>query len=102
MIKGATVLAIIGVAKSIVGSRYIDLVFIDPEYRIALTHDWITLVSADVKTSDIDACIERAQLGHGCVSTTMGKPDGRICVATKEWLKDHDFTHAGLCKLEIE
>ena len=68
-------------------------------------HDWLVLLqptSPNRTTEDIDACIERAQLGHGCISTYMGKTNGAVYVATKEWLSDHDFGHMGLLKYEME
>lgn len=67
-------------------------------------HDWIVLLqptSPQRTAEDIDACIERAQLGHGCISTYMGKTNGAVYVATKEWLENHEFSHAGLCKYEM-
>lgn len=67
-------------------------------------HDWLVLLqptSPNRTTADIDACIERAQLGHGCISTHMGKTNGAVYVATAEWLAEHDFSHAGLCKYEM-
>ena len=68
-------------------------------------HDWIVLLqptSPNRTAEDIDACIERAQLGHGAFSTYMGKTNGAVYVATKEWLAAHDFNHAGLAKYEME
>ena len=68
-------------------------------------HDWIVLLqptSPNRTVEDIDACIERAQLGHGCISTYMGKTNGAVYVATKEWLAEHEFSHAGLCKYEMD
>lgn len=67
-------------------------------------HDWIVLLqptSPQRTTEDIDACIERAQLGHGCYSTFMGRTNGAVYVATSEWLRGHDFSHAGLMKYEM-
>ena len=67
--------------------------------------DWIVLLqpTSPLRTAaDIDACIERAQLGHGCISTFHGKTNGAVYVATKEWLAEHDFSHMGLCKYEME
>ena len=67
-------------------------------------HDWIVLLqpTSPLRTAaDIDACIERAQLGHGCISTYMGKTNGAVYVATADWLKDHDFSHLGLLKYEM-
>ena len=67
-------------------------------------HDWIVLLqpTSPLRTvEDIDACIERAQISHGCVSTYMGKTNGAVYVATAEWLAAHEFSHAGLCKYEM-
>jgi len=67
--------------------------------------DWLVLLqpTSPLRTvEDIDACIERAQLGHGCISTYMGKTNGAVYVATAEWLSKHDFSHAGLMKYEME
>jgi len=68
-------------------------------------HDWLVLLqptSPNRTAEDIDRCIERAMLGHGCISTYMGKTNGAVYVATAEWLAQHDFGHAGLCKHEME
>src|SRR3990167_3436739 len=67
--------------------------------------DWVVLLqptSPNRTSEDIDACIERAQLGHGCISTFHGKTNGAVYVATKEWLAEHDFSHMGLCKYEMQ
>ena len=67
--------------------------------------DWVVLLqptSPNRTAADIDACIERAQLGHGCISTYMGKTNGAVYVATAEWLAEHEFSHAGLCKFEMD
>lgn len=67
-------------------------------------YDWLVLLQPTSPlrtTEDIDACIERAQLGHGCISTYMGKTNGAVYVATREWLAEHEFSHAGLCKYEM-
>ena len=67
-------------------------------------HDWIVLLqpTSPLRTvEDIDACIERAQLGHGCISTFHGKTNGAVYVATAEWLSKHDFSQAGLMKYEM-
>ena len=67
-------------------------------------HDWLVLLqpTSPLRTvADIDACIERAQLGHGCISTYMGRTNGAVYVATAEWLAAHDFSHAGLMKYEM-
>lgn len=66
--------------------------------------DWVVLLQPTSPlrtTEDIDACIERAQLGHGCISTYMGKTNGAVYVATSEWLSEHDFSHLGLLKYEM-
>lgn len=73
-------------------------------HQAATPHDWIVLLqpTSPLRTAaDIDACIERAQLGHGCISTYMGKTNGAVYVATAEWLAAHDFSHAGLMKYEM-
>lgn len=49
-------------------------------------------------TEDIDGCIERAQLGDGCISTFHQRTNGAVYVATREWLAEHDFGHLGLLK----
>ena len=67
-------------------------------------HGWIVLLqptSPQRTVEDIDTCIERAQLGHGCISTFHGKTNGAVYVATAEWLSKHDFSHAGLMKYEM-
>ena len=68
-------------------------------------HDWLVLLqptSPNRTTEDIDACIERAQLGHGCISTFHGKTNGAVYVATAEWLGNHNFNHLGLLKYEMD
>ena len=52
-------------------------------------------------TEDIDGCIEKAQGSWGCISTLHGKTNGAVYVADWEWLKDHNFNHAGLAKYEM-
>ena len=67
-------------------------------------HDWVVLLQPTSPlrtTADIDACIERAQLGNGCISTCRGKTNGAVYVATAEWLAEHDFSHMGLLKHEM-
>jgi CMP-N-acetylneuraminic acid synthetase len=67
-------------------------------------HDWVVLLQPTSPlrtTEDIDGCIERAQLGHGCVSTFHYKTNGAVYVATAEWLAEHDFSHLGLAKYEM-
>ena len=69
-----------------------------------VSFDWIVLLQPTSPlrtTEDIDACIERAQWGNGCISTHMGKTNGAVYVATSEWLKDHNFSHMGLLKHEM-
>ena len=70
-----------------------------------MPHDWLVLLqpTSPLRTvEDIDACIERAQLGHGCISTFHGKTNGAVYVATAEWLAAHEFSHMGLLKYEME
>lgn len=65
---------------------------------------WVVLLqpTSPLRTAaDIDACIERAQLGNGCISTHMGKTNGAVYVATAAWLAEHDFSHMGLLKYEM-
>ena len=64
-------------------------------------HDWVVLLqpTSPLRTvEDIDACIETAQMGDGCISTLKGEPNGAVYVATAEWLVDHDFSYPGLFK----
>lgn len=66
-------------------------------------HDWVVLLqpTSPLRTAeDIDACIERAQLGDGCVSYSNGtwQQNGAVYVATAEWIAKHDFSHQGLMK----
>lgn len=107
------------------GSKYIDQIFISlDEHRppdlctddatcedVLRFHlaqypaDWVVLLqptSPNRTTEDIDACIERAQLGYGCISTFHGKTNGAVYVASAEWLAAHDFSHMGLMKYEME
>jgi len=68
-------------------------------------HDWIVLLqpTSPLRTSeDIDACIERAQMGLGCITYRQGgnwDKNGAVYVATKEWIEKHNFNHEGLMKL---
>lgn len=71
-------------------------------------HDWIVLLqptSPNRTVEDIDGCIERAQMGCGCISTTKGErypvSNGAVYVATSEWLAEHDFSYGGLMKYEM-
>ncbi len=103
-------------------SKYIDLVIVSrdedrpPELctdeatcEDVLRHhhkneEWLVLLQPTSPlrtTEDIDKCIERAQLGFGCISTFMGKTNGAVYVASWEWLKDHEFSHMGLLKYEM-
>jgi CMP-N,N'-diacetyllegionaminic acid synthase len=67
-------------------------------------HDWIVLLqptSPNRTVEDIDGCIERAQMGFGCVSVTDDRQNGAVYVATKEWLETHDFNYGGLMKYKM-
>jgi len=73
-------------------------------HQAQMPHDGLVLLQPTSPlraVADIDACIERSQLGHGCISTYMGKTNGAVYVATAEWLAVHEFSHAGLCKYEM-
>lgn len=67
-------------------------------------HDWVVLLqpTSPLRTpEDIDACIERAQLGDGCISYRQGGnwgKNGAVYVARMEWIEKHDFSHLGLLK----
>ena len=64
-------------------------------------YDWVVLLQLTSPlriAEDIDACIERAQMGNGCFSTYMGKTNGAVYVASAEWIAEHDFNHLGLLK----
>ncbi len=67
--------------------------------------DWVVLLqpTSPLRTSeDIDACIERAQMGNGCISTNMrGEPNGAVYVATAEWISKHEFSHLGLTRYRM-
>lgn len=67
--------------------------------------DWVVLLqpTSPLRTSeDIDACIERAQMGYGCISVdSRGETNGAVYVATAEWLAAHDFNHMGLMKYRM-
>lgn len=60
-------------------------------------HDWVVLLqpTSPLRTSqDIDACIERAQLGEACVSYRRdGSKNGAVYVAKREWIEKHDFSN---------
>lgn len=64
--------------------------------------DWIVLLqpTSPLRTGeDIDLCIERAQMGDGCISVDRGgRTNGAVYVAKSEWLAEHDFSHQGLMK----
>lgn len=67
-------------------------------------HDWIVLLqptSPNRTAEDIDACIERAQLGYGCISTCRGVTNGAVYVCTADWLARHTFRQGGLMKVEM-
>lgn len=66
-------------------------------------HDWVVLLQPTSPlrtTEDIDACIERAQMGDGCISYSNGnwQKNGAVYVAKREWIEKHDFSHQGLMK----
>ncbi len=65
--------------------------------------DWVVLLqpTSPLRTAeDIDACIERAQMGDGCISVNRatGRTNGAVYVARSEWLAKHDFSHLVLMK----
>lgn len=65
--------------------------------------EWVVLLqpTSPLRTAeDIDACIERSQMGDGCISIdrSTGHPNGAVYVAKAEWIANHDFHHAGLMK----
>jgi CMP-N,N'-diacetyllegionaminic acid synthase len=68
-------------------------------------HDWILLLQPTSPlrtTEDIDACIERAsesEVNQGCISVGPdGETNGAVYIARREWIEEHDFSHAGLMK----
>jgi len=71
-------------------------------------HDeyWCVLLqptSPNRTTEDIDACIEKAvSNGYGAISTHHYRTNGAVYVATREWLEEHDFSHTGLGKYEMD
>lgn len=70
-------------------------------------HDWVVLLqpTSPLRTAeDVDACIERAQMGDGCISInrSTGHQNGAVYVAKAEWLAKHDFTHQGLMKYPMD
>lgn len=58
---------------------------------------WVVLLqpTSPLRTAeDIDACIERAQMGDACISVgSDGRANGAVYVARAEWIAQHDFTH---------
>mgnify|MGYP001612676426 CR=1 FL=1 len=104
-------------------SRYIDRVVLstDKERPIELCTDdatcedvlrfhhkdefWCVLLqptSPNRTSDDIDRTIEKAVTnGLGAISTYLYKTNGAVYVASWEWLKWHDFSHAGLSKYEM-
>ena len=70
-------------------------------------HDWVVLLqpTSPLRTAeDIDACIERAQLGDGCISVNRanGLTNGAVYVARASWIAVHDFNHLGLMKYVMD
>lgn len=66
-------------------------------------HDWVVLLqpTSPLRTAeDIDACIERAQMGDGCISynRATGHKNGAVYVAKREWIEKRDFGHLGLMR----
>lgn len=62
--------------------------------------DWVVLLqpTSPLRTvEDIDACIERAQMGEACVSYNRetGCKNGAVYVAKREWIERHNFSHLG-------
>ena len=58
--------------------------------------DWVVLLqpTSPLRTAaDIDAAIERAQMGNACISYRRdGTKNGAVYVARASWLAEHDFT----------
>ena len=73
-------------------------------YHLTQTpHDWVILLQPTSPlrtTADIDACIERAQMGDGCVSYNLETnfKNGAVYVARSSWIEKHDFSHNGLMR----
>lgn len=70
-------------------------------------YEWVVLLqpTSPLRTAeDIDACIERAQMGDGCISInrSTGHQNGAVYVAKAEWIAKHDFTHQGLMKYSMD
>jgi CMP-N-acetylneuraminic acid synthetase len=65
--------------------------------------DWVVLLqpTSPLRTAeDIDACIRKA-FSNGSAALTvneMGHKNGAVYVASKEWIAEHDFSHAGYAK----
>lgn len=80
-------------------------------YHVArMPHYWVVLLqpTSPLRTAeDIDACIERAQMGYGCISVVENwpasdtTPNGAVYVATADWIADHDFSEDGLLKYRM-
>ena len=75
-------------------------------YHLAqMPHDLVVLLqptSPNRTAEDIDACIETAQMGDGCISTLRGQTNGAVYVATAEWIADHNFSDGGLFKYAMD
>lgn len=73
--------------------------------KVPVPFDWVVLLqpTSPLRTAeDIDACIERAQLGDGCISVgPEGFTNGAVYVAKAEWIAKHDFNHLGLMKYRM-
>ena len=58
--------------------------------------DWVVLLqpTSPLRTAeDIDAAIERAQMGNACISYRRdGTKNGAVYVARASWLAKYDFT----------
>ena len=65
-------------------------------YLEKMPHDWVVLLQPTSPLrlpEDIDAAIERAQMGNACVSyNEHGQKNGAVYVARAEWIKDHNFS----------
>ena len=69
--------------------------------------DWVVLLqpTSPLRTKeDIDACIERAQMGHGCITynRATNEKNGAVYVATTDWISKHDFPVLGLMRLLMD
>lgn len=108
------------------GSRYIDRIKLSfdrdrpPElctdeatcedvlryHQAQFPHDWIVLLqpTSPLRTAeDIDRCIEAA-VSNGSAALTVderGHRNGAVYVASREWLAEHEFTHAGYRKVPM-